>query len=589
MQSRITPGGSSQPVQPAPGRGGTHINSHGLLLYDFGGSPCARRVRISLLEKGLDWDTQTIDLSRLEQRSPEYLAINPNGLVPTLAHGERVIWESNVITQYLDDLFPECPLYPDDSWQLAQVRMWQAAEQAMAKDYRPLMYQRLIGPMLRVKYSLDEALAVASRSTHNPADLDWERRVWSLTVLTQAEQLQAEARLYGWLDKVEAALQARDFLVGKGFSQAEISIYPRVAMYPYIGLRIGAERYPLTRTWMQRLESRPSFPRTQTPQDRAVLRLARIGLLPWIAREVARAPIERSMGAQLGLALLRRLLRRDAARAGEQRPRSPLKKPADGQIPPAVGLMRPRQTTARVPAIDGLVLHEHASAPECARLRWLLTELGISYTRREVDLGRLAHKAPAILKLNPFGELPILEHGERVLYDSGTIAEYLAGLAGDAQWFPREAMALARVRMWLAFDAGMHKEFRPLYWLHCVRPELLARKVSADALDTWITPGVDAGHVDWVRGVLQGQPRFDSSAEHACSILAAKLRKLDQELANHPWIAGAQPSFADLALFTRVALFPRLGVAIDIAALPWLGDWMQRLRSRPGSAVLNVE
>jgi glutathione S-transferase len=108
-------------------------NPHGLLLYDFGGSPCARRVRISLLEKGLDWDTQTIDLSRMEQRSPEYLAINPNGLVPTLAHGERVIWESNVITQYLDDLFAECPLYPGDPWQLAQVRMWQAAEQAMAK------------------------------------------------------------------------------------------------------------------------------------------------------------------------------------------------------------------------------------------------------------------------------------------------------------------------------------------------------------------------------------------------------------------------------------------------------------------------
>src|SRR5262249_26555784 len=161
----------------------------------------------------LDWDTQTIDLSRLEQRSPEYLAINPNGLVPTLAHGERVIWESNVITQYLDDLFPERPLYPDDPWQLAQVRMWQAAEQAMAKDYRPLMYQRLIGPMVRLKYSLEDALAVAARSTNSPADLDWERRVWSLAVLTPTEQLQSEARLYGWLDKVEATLRTRDYLI----------------------------------------------------------------------------------------------------------------------------------------------------------------------------------------------------------------------------------------------------------------------------------------------------------------------------------------------------------------------------------------
>src|SRR5262245_6968016 len=121
-------------------------NRHGLILYDFGGSPCARRVRITLIEKGLHWDTVVIDLSRLEQRNPEYLKINPNGFVPTLAHGDRVIYESNVITEYLDDVFPEIRLYPTDPWELAQVKMWQSAEAAMAKDYRTLMYQRLMGP-----------------------------------------------------------------------------------------------------------------------------------------------------------------------------------------------------------------------------------------------------------------------------------------------------------------------------------------------------------------------------------------------------------------------------------------------------------
>ncbi|HYB12034.1 MAG TPA: glutathione S-transferase N-terminal domain-containing protein [Myxococcota bacterium] len=51
-------------------------NSDRLVLYDNFGSPCARRVRITLLEKGLAWDTQVIDLSRLEQRRPDYLRIN---------------------------------------------------------------------------------------------------------------------------------------------------------------------------------------------------------------------------------------------------------------------------------------------------------------------------------------------------------------------------------------------------------------------------------------------------------------------------------------------------------------------------------
>jgi glutathione S-transferase len=90
-------------------------NRHGLILYDHPSSPCARRVRITLLEKELVWDTQIIDLSRLEQRRPEYLRLNPNGFVPTLAHGERVIYESNVITEYLDDASPS-DFYPRDTW-----------------------------------------------------------------------------------------------------------------------------------------------------------------------------------------------------------------------------------------------------------------------------------------------------------------------------------------------------------------------------------------------------------------------------------------------------------------------------------------
>jgi len=78
-----------------------------IILYDFHGSPCARRVRIVLLEKGLQWETRLVDLTRVEQKKPEYLKLNPNGLVPTLVHGDHVIYESNVITEYLDAMFPE--------------------------------------------------------------------------------------------------------------------------------------------------------------------------------------------------------------------------------------------------------------------------------------------------------------------------------------------------------------------------------------------------------------------------------------------------------------------------------------------------
>ena len=135
-----------------------------LTLYDSPGSPCARRVRITLIEKGLAYDTVFVDLSRLEQKAPAYLRLNPNGVVPTLVHGPRAIYESNVITEYLDDVFPDVPLYPVDPWERAQVKHWQAVELALAKDFRPLLYQRLMGPIVRLtRPTLEVALAVARR------------------------------------------------------------------------------------------------------------------------------------------------------------------------------------------------------------------------------------------------------------------------------------------------------------------------------------------------------------------------------------------------------------------------------------------
>ena len=160
--------------------------SEPLTLYDFHGSPCARRVRIVMLEKGLEWQTRLVDLTRMEQKRPEYLKLNPNGLVPTLVHGDRVIYESNVITEYLDAVFPQPRLYPADPWPCACAKMWQAFELAMAKEYRPLMYLRVIGPLDRQRPK-DEVMRDARRSTDDPAHLDWVSRVYDGTVLDENE------------------------------------------------------------------------------------------------------------------------------------------------------------------------------------------------------------------------------------------------------------------------------------------------------------------------------------------------------------------------------------------------------------------
>ena len=229
-----------------------------LVLYDHPGSPCARRVRIALLEKELRWRSRIIDLEHMEQKSPWYLALNPNGIVPTLQHGTRVVWESNVITEYVDDVFPGPKLDPADPWERAQAKMWQAFELEMAKEFRPLMYQRVMGPMKR-SVSRDEAMGLARAHTTDPVHLEWTARVYDGEVVTEAEAARLTALLFGRLRTLDERLAGREFLVGERFSIADVSVLPRVAMYPWIGLPIDAATYPNVAAWLDRLGSRRSF------------------------------------------------------------------------------------------------------------------------------------------------------------------------------------------------------------------------------------------------------------------------------------------------------------------------------------------
>src|SRR5689334_4365630 len=95
-----------------------------LVLHHAWRSSASRRVRLCLEEKGLAYEGHLVDLSKMEQHSPEYLKINPNGVIPTLIHEGRALYESGTICEYLDEVFPEPPLRPADAWGRATMRNW---------------------------------------------------------------------------------------------------------------------------------------------------------------------------------------------------------------------------------------------------------------------------------------------------------------------------------------------------------------------------------------------------------------------------------------------------------------------------------
>ncbi len=93
-------------------------------LYNRLTSTCSQKVRMCLAEKHLDYDDIWIDGNKKENLSPEYLKLNPNGVVPTMVHDGKVIIDSSVICEYLDEVFPHPSLSPNDPVERAQMRAW---------------------------------------------------------------------------------------------------------------------------------------------------------------------------------------------------------------------------------------------------------------------------------------------------------------------------------------------------------------------------------------------------------------------------------------------------------------------------------
>ncbi len=110
-------------------------------LYTAFRSSAAYRVRIALNLKNLESTHVPVHLRRGEQRLPEYQALNPQELIPTLVDGEHVLTQSLAICEYLEERYPRPPLLPQDPADRARVR---ALAYVVACDIHPLNNLRVL-------------------------------------------------------------------------------------------------------------------------------------------------------------------------------------------------------------------------------------------------------------------------------------------------------------------------------------------------------------------------------------------------------------------------------------------------------------
>ena len=232
-------------------------------LYHHGSSVCAAKVRFYLGEKGLPWEGHYIDILAGEQFDPEYMKLNPKAVVPTLVHDGVVIRESTNICEYLDDVFPENRIRPDDPVMRAEVRYWtKAVDEELHPACGALTFmashrhtiQRLGPEGLR---DFLDSTPPFSVSAH------WhEQKKVYVREGFDAPGGRDKIILYDrYLRKMEEALRQTAWLASDEFSFADIAITPYVARLDMLSMQGMWEggRLPLVERWLARIKERPTF------------------------------------------------------------------------------------------------------------------------------------------------------------------------------------------------------------------------------------------------------------------------------------------------------------------------------------------
>ncbi len=228
-----------------------------LTLFHADTAVCAAKVRVTLAEKNIPFESRMIDLGRGDQFKPEYLAVNPNAAVPVIIHDGKWLNESTVINEYLDDAFANPPLRPSDAYGRARVHLWTKREDSIHDCINTMT----VAVVFRADL-LDKPPEVRRARYESIPDAAKREKWRQLLELGVDSPIVGEAlgRFNKLFRDMEQALAEGPWLCGEAFTLADIgfiSFFYRMEAMEAKG--IWEKHYPRVTDWFNRCKARPSF------------------------------------------------------------------------------------------------------------------------------------------------------------------------------------------------------------------------------------------------------------------------------------------------------------------------------------------
>lgn len=229
------------------------------MLELYHAEPVANSMKplICLKEKGIDFISHYVNLLRFEQHSPEFVKINPNGQVPVLVHDGAIITESTVINEYLDEVFPQVPLRPDNPVERARMRIWSKFVDEYFCPALSMIGWHTMVRRIAQKIARDELDEILS---HIP--LREQRDKWATVAgnsFTEEQLVDSRRRIGVSIERMEQILSGSKWLAGKTYSLADVNSYSMVASVPRFFPEFMNEKgTPRSVEWLAKMNERPA-------------------------------------------------------------------------------------------------------------------------------------------------------------------------------------------------------------------------------------------------------------------------------------------------------------------------------------------
>jgi glutathione S-transferase len=230
------------------------------VLYNAPQSTCSQRARFVLHAKSQSFEDVRLDLFSGDQLKPEYLAINPNGVVPSLLDEGRAVLDSAVIIEYLDEILPAPPLVPRDTFQRAAMRsLMRFIDEVPTPAIRVPSYNLAFLQHYRGMSDAEFQALADSKPLRRDFLLSMGR-----TGFPEAEMRRSRQRLAQGVARLQGAIEGSGgpFMLGAEMSLADVALMPTLVRMWDLGMEGAWDGLPLVARWFELIRAHPAYAAT---------------------------------------------------------------------------------------------------------------------------------------------------------------------------------------------------------------------------------------------------------------------------------------------------------------------------------------